>query len=801
MAGFDHPTSAIPCHSTPSSCPCRHPQPSLRSPVPPRFSWARFQPSPEMAPPPGPGRVGAGTVKQPPSTGTLEEDVIDVDALPPVAVAPHAEDNGPAAAFSRNSERLLVEQPINVDDPETLAKLATASVGGPSGGGGLQPTLKFDGLLGEVLLEQKTEVKNEEAAAACASTSTGQIPVAPAEGTGVPGAAPVSCAGGNVLEEAATTARAEVVADMGAANRVREAVVAAISQDRNKQLQMPWPPHAPRVLASLSHRRRDGGPSAGPVAPIPDSLADLSGHRRTENQAPMACVLPQTMEMPPAQRSLFGSSPRRSSLPRRPRRSFVRRAAVMVAPPYVPRMFPDPPTPPQAGSSVAAGSSECHDDGGAEGADGDDEQDYPDGECAPDQATVEGGGASGDVVSGADEADNDVGGSGESPPTKGVCVDGVRSGPDPLASGVEVGPPTLAGRVGAGGLLSSPSNPCKRAAHEMGAPAGARAVPGTRTSSDVLAEQLAAQSRNPTLFPATCWVPGAREFFSAAQAARVQAGQAARERSGLPPTGSVVAGGSASTGANIAPSSGPTGVRTPQPPSPIMPPMARTQGQVPSPSLPVDESSSDMNDDDLVLAYVTPPASPSLAARGSPRSARPSSGRRRRAGTARAARGEGSAAAGVASAAAVHEMPVPLTSREVYDAVRAGFSSIRRELTRYRTELVVVKSQSASVLRRMDGISAAVDGTESGNGAMMERVAGLEKAISALAQRLPVAGDGSAQPGASGEMSPSLINDIKVGWPGMSRSSARFRRAAGLSICRLAACGSGMGGSWNESDA
>ena len=169
-----------------------------------------------------------------------------------------------------------------------------------------------------------------------------------------------------------------------------------------------------------------------------------------------------------------------------------------------------------------------------------------------------------------------------------------------------------------------------------------------------------------------------------------------------------------------------------------------------------------MNDDDLVLAYVTPPASPSLAAGGSPRSARPSSGRRRRTATARAARGEGSAAGGVANAAAGNEMPVPLTSREVYDAGRAGFSSIRRELTRYRTELVVVKSQSASVLRRMDGISAAVDGTESGNGAMMERVAGLEKVISALTERLPAPSEGSSEPGASGEMPPSLINDIKV---------------------------------------
>ena len=80
---------------------------------------------------------------------------------------------------------------------------------------------------------------------------------------------------------------------------------------------------------------------------------------------------------------------------------------------------------------------------------------------------------------------------------------------------------------------------------------------------------------------------------------------------------------------------------------------------------------------------------------------------------------------------------------------------------------LVVKSQSASVLRRMDGISAAVDGSESGNGALMERVAGLEKVISALAERLPTAGDGSAERGASDEMPPSLINDIKVRFLGV----------------------------------
>jgi len=320
----------------------------------------------------------------------------------------------------------------------------------------------------------------------------------------------------------------------------------------------------------------------------------------------------------------------------------------------------------------------------------------------------------------------------------------------------------------------------------------------------VLAEQLAARSRNPRLFPAACWVPDTHQFFTAAQAARVQAGQATHVRDGMPPTGFVAPNGSASAGVTMAAAPRRVGVRASQPPSPIMPPTLPARGQLPPSSLPADESSDDMNDDDLVLAYVTPPASPSLAARGSPRSARPSSGKRRRASISRAARGEGSAAAGAASAAAVNgvdEEPVPLTSREVYDAVKPGFSSIRRELTRYRVELVVVKSQSASVLRRMDGISAAVDGSESRNGAMMERVAGLEKVISALTQRLPAASEGSTEPGVSEKMPPSLINDIKVRLLRMSHSSRLHQHAAGLSVDRFIAWGSGMGSWWRESGA
>ncbi|OSX77310.1 hypothetical protein BU14_0152s0005 [Porphyra umbilicalis] len=172
----------------------------------------------------------------PSSTCATEEDIIDVDALPLVAAASPAAASGPAATFSRCSERHPAEQPIDVDDPATVVKLATASVGAPTDGGRLQPTRKFDGLLGEVLHEREIEVKNEETEAARASTASNKEFGAPIAGAGASLAPRASCAGGGVLGEAAAAARAEVAAEMSAANRAREAVVAAISEDRNQQL-------------------------------------------------------------------------------------------------------------------------------------------------------------------------------------------------------------------------------------------------------------------------------------------------------------------------------------------------------------------------------------------------------------------------------------------------------------------------------------------------------------------------------------------------------------------------------------
>ena len=312
-----------------------------------------------------------------------------MDTRPHVAAALPVAASGVAATFSRRSERHPTEQLIDVDNPVKVAKLATTSVGALSVGGRLQPTRELDGLLGEVLQEQKIEIKNEETEAARASKASDEVLGEPVAGAGASSVPRASCAGGGVLGEAAAATCAEVAADMSAANRAREAVVAAISQDRNQQLQIPWPPCEPRLVASFSHGRSDVEPFVGPVAPILDFLADRSGRSRAANDELMANAAPRTMEMPPAQRSLFPSDPRRLSLPRRPRRSFKLRAAVMSAlPRYVPRMYADPPTPPEEGLPAAAGSFQGSDDGGDGVAEGDDEPDYLYGETAPGDGTI-----------------------------------------------------------------------------------------------------------------------------------------------------------------------------------------------------------------------------------------------------------------------------------------------------------------------------------------------------------------------------------------------------------------------------
>jgi len=142
-----------------------------------------------------------------------------------------------------------------------------------------------------------------------------------------------------------------------------------------------------------------------------------------------------------------------------------------------------------------------------------------------------------------------------------------------------------------------------------------------------------------------------------------------------------------------------------------------------------------------------------------PRRTQCSSGKHRREDNSRTVR---AAAAGAASSGDVEIEPVSLALHDVHEALRNGFSSVRRELTRLRGQLVVVKSQSASTLRRIDGVAAAADGRESVNGVLLERLGVLDRAVQSLGERLPSTdGRTPARDGASGN-SMELVVEIKV---------------------------------------
>jgi len=85
-------------------------------------------------------------------------------------------------------------------------------------------------------------------------------------------------------------------------------------------------------------------------------------------------------------------------------------------------------------------------------------------------------------------------------------------------------------------------------------------------------------------------------------------------------------------------------------------------------------------------------------------------------------------------------------------------------MTRFRAELVVVKSQAASVLRRMDGLAATTDGMQSGNEIVLERLVHVEKALKAVGDRIPAARDGGDSWGAGTTEGDTVrvINEIKV---------------------------------------
>jgi len=431
--------------------------------------------------------------------------------------------------------------------------------------------------------------------------------------------------------------------------------------------------------------------------------------------------------MPPGQRSLFRTD-HYVSLPRRPRRSFVRRAAVMQVMPESARAA--------AARAMAPGSTSGS---GEEAGDGEDEVGGLAGGDAPGSAT-----------------DNDA---------VDLAADTVREG----------------GSQGVAQARES-ANPRKRSAREeAGDVRDSFRAPRARAAgaSDALAEELASRSRNPRIFPATHWMPGAHAVLSAAQVPRAVARN--------PPMAPPLSGGATPVGAGVAslPQRFSTPLLSPLPPLqpppppprraapvgetlPAPPPRAAPVGETLPPASPLllddGDSSSDMNDDDLVAAYITPPVLPSARSPMSPRSTRPSSGKRRLSSSACAActaRVAATASAAVAAPGAGDDGPA-LTLQDVRDSIRNGLSSVRREMTRFRAEMVVVKSQAASALRRMDGLAAVADGSQSSNGAVLERLAGLETTLNGFGRRLPSVHAG-AEHGASAEAATvRTINEIKV---------------------------------------
>jgi len=262
-------------------------------------------------------------------------------------------------------------------------------------------------------------------------------------------------------------------------------------------------------------------------------------------------------------------------------------------------------------------------------------------------------------------------------------------------------------------------------------------------SAGELAQQLAARQCNPRVFTAACWMPDAQAVLAAAQVSR----------SGLPP---------------IAPPSARRAVPVSATVRPVSNQNAPPSRSVPVSQSPVDEaedvSSSDMDDDALVAAYITPPASPLPASveeapHQSPHRARTLSRKRRR--------GSGTppvhAAAGAASSAPGEIEPVSLALHDVHESLRSGFASVRREITRMRAELVIVKSQAASTLRRIDGIAAAADGRESGSGVVLERLQVLDNSVRGLSERLPSSSPGGTADGDGATRNcVELVAEIKV---------------------------------------
>jgi len=624
--------------------------------------------------------------------------VIDVDALPSDAVTPSSKGFPPSSKGKRVANAVPRHDVIDVDDPETWACRAP-SAGGPSSSAGPQePSMKFDGALGVVLYDQKMDVKIQDAQAARAASADAVVP--PDASISVD-----TRARAMVLGEAAMGASpsGEVASSPGDA---ASSYVGAAAYDA-----MPVPA------------------ASAPVEPIearPGKVARLAA----TTSAPGALVLPTGKH-----------GRRRSKWTARP--VFVRKAAVMSVVSSAPRMMAYPSTPPASvgtfghralagDTELGAGAADIDGQGGVDsdsssvphGRSGglsadDDGADARPSSCIRDGDDVNGGsGSCGGGGGGKDgSGDSGVGGGGGGGGDGGGGHDG---------HGVGDG-----GTGGGHGGRESDTAQGRAAA----------------AASDALANQLAARSRNPTLFPARFLAPGAPAVFASASAAR-----AAR-----PPVAPGIAYGLIPSG--ISPSTLPVRATTPHQTR-----ASPAHSLVPVGSDEDDGSSEEMDDDALVMAYVTPPASPAPQATpsSSPLCARAPSRKRRRESHSRVAR-EASihVAAGAAGDAGTEEPGMAI--KDLYDALRSGLSSLRREFTRFRAELVIVKSQAASSLRRMDGIAAAAEGRETRAGVVLERLGELIKVVQDLDSHVTkTTADGTGRRDGDGNDCVALVTEIKV---------------------------------------
>jgi len=789
--------------------------------------------------PPGSSKAGASGVPQS-FVGSATNEVIDVDAIDLADATPSTNGENKVKLEHR------VDDVIDVVDPTTSAAPVPRSGGGPSGAARTPRFLKFGGILGVTLYEQKMEVLNEEAAAAGSATdgvvgeaatkvatdgglgeaatnvaTVGRVgeagsKVATDGGVGVAGSKKVTdggvgvagpkvatdggigvavskvatdgCVGvadalgaavcdggvdvvdapgavacgeapvvlGDLYTEPSTVERAPAAhvlslgaaaraarefeaSRMASASRARDAINASIVADREEKMRMPWPPAVVGMGSSSAGRAGDARSSAS-RAPVLESLADLSGRDRVP-PAQMQAPVPMTMDRPPPQRALCRTD-RQVSLPRRLRRSFVRRAAVMQFAPVKVRAV-------QPAASAAA---------------------------------VQSASGSGEQVHRGDHVDVNL--PARDAPESSTDEDAV----DAVASDVQMGCSRSPVRDAASANPRKRSEPDEDREGQQSSrapvpPSSRTTTPARRASSDALAEQLASRNHNPFIFPMAHWTPGAEAVLAASQSFRVAARLPL-----LAPTvsrGATAAGAGSSTApqrVSASPQSPMLPLQTPSPP-----PRRARVGQVPpatapplqtpfspvrgarvgsAPPLPSHSelndgtSSSEMNDDDLVAAYITPPASPAARAPMPSPGRRPSSAKRRRSSSRRGA--HGGRAAVTAAVPEVEEHGPGLALLDVQDAIRNGFSSVRQELTRLRGELVVVKSQAASALRRMDGLAASVDGSHTSNGVMLERFGRLEAALSDVQSLLLSTRTGTAGGTAPDVDSAGTINEIKV---------------------------------------